>query len=231
MTSEKQPNTPQPQVIRSVSVKGYGRTRLTLQSVCGVNGERFLRAVWQYQGDDGQWYTKKTPPEFSPKVWTDALATAATSGMLSSGDYKELLVRLTRGLDGSKSPTPKAYVRFTGKLQVSFSPKVLSTCKVDEVLVYESLTASAREVTVTQSHQKKTDTTFLVYEVIEDIHYTDALSRLPKELRDAAGRQSLEEAVAQDPRGAFLGIFGDPRLASAGFDEDKFALDFALTVL
>ena len=151
--------------------------------------------------------------------------------MLSSGDYKELLVRLARGLDGSKSPTPKAYVRFTGSLEVSFDPAILAEHRVDEVMVYEALAASAREVTVTQTHQKKTGTTFLAYEVIEDVHYTDALSRLPKEMRDAAGRGSLEEAVAEDPAGAFRGIFGSPRLDAAGFTEEHFKVQFGVTVL
>lgn len=228
MTSEKRPS---PQVIRSISVNAYGKTRLTLQSVCGGDGSRYLRAVYEHRGDDGVWRAKDRAPEFSPKVWTDAYATAATAGMLSSGDYKELLVRLARGLDGSKSPTPKAYVRFTGKLEVSFEPSVLADRKVDEVAVYEALSASAREVTVTQTHQKKTTTTFLTFEVVEDIHYTDALSRLPKELRDVAGRRSLEEAVATDPRAAFVGIFGSPRLDASGFTEDVFKIEFGVTVL
>lgn len=224
---------PSRQVIRSVSVNGYGKTRLVLQSVCGSDGRRYIRAVWEYRGEDGHWHTKRTPPEFSPAVWSDAIAKAATNGMLSSSDYKDLLVRLTRGLDASKSPTPKAFVRFTGLLQISFDSSTLVAHPVDEVLVYEKLSAPARDVTVTQSQQKATETTHLVYEVVEDIHYMEALSRLSEQLREVASKTSLEEAVAVDPRTAFEGIFGDAHLVEAGFvsDADLFDVEYSIAVL
>ena len=221
------------QIIRSVSVNGYGKTRLVLQSVCGGDGRRYIRSVWEYRGDDGNWHTKKSPPEFSPAVWADAIAKAATNGMLSSNDYKDLLVRLTRGLDASKSPTPKAFVRFTGLLQISFDGKLLADHAVDEVQVYECLSAPAREVTVTQSQQREPKTTHLTYEVVEDIHYMEALSRLNEQLRDVASKTSLEEAISMDPQAAFEGIFGDARLTEAGFlpDGGGFDVEYRLSVL
>lgn len=223
--------SPRPQVIRSISVKGYGRTRLTLQSVCGGDGARYLRAVWEYKGDDDLWYTKPTPPEFSTKVWADAIATAATKGMLSSADYKDLLVRLTRGLDATKTPTPKAYVGLTGKLHIICPEKVLETHPVNEVLVYEALSATARDVTVRQSYQKAEHLIHLDYTVVEDLHYTEAMSRLPEELRAIAIETSLEEAVLLNTKASFMAIFGDPQLEAAGFGSAGFTVEFDMSVL
>ena len=220
------------QVIRSVSSRGYQRSRLVFQSICGSNGRRYLRAVHQYQGEDGVWHSKSTPPEFNAAVWTDIIAQAAASGMLSSVDYKTLLVRLAQGLDSSRNPTPKAFVRFTGHLELQFSESFLTSTKIDEVSIYESLAAVARDLTVTQAYEKKAGEYKLTYEVVEDIHYMEALSRLPDALREQAARSSMEEAVQSDPQLAFVSLFGEPGLASAGFaDDSMFSTEYRLTVL
>lgn len=229
MSDKSKPS--RPQVIRSVSVKGYGRTRLTLQSVCGGDGSRYIRAVWEYKGDDGLWYTKPTPPEFTPRVWTDAIATAATKGMLSSADYKDLLVRLTRGIEATKTPTPKAYVGITGRLHIVCPETAVETGPVNEVLVYEALSSTARDVTVRQSHQKPESLIHLDYTVVEDLHYTEAMSRLPEELRAVAISTSLEDAVLLNTRASFLAIFGDPQLGAAGFGSEDFTVEFDMSVL
>lgn len=228
MTDEHK--TSAPQVISSVHSRGYGRTRLVLQSVCGANGRRYLRAVWEYQGDDKNWHTKDTAPEFNATVWSDVIAKAAQAGMLSSKDYKGLLVRLAQGLDSSKSPTPKAFVRFTGILTLEFPRALVEDKPVDEVAVYEALNGPSRNLTVTQAQDPEDGTYRLDYVVEEDIHYMEALARLPEAMRELASKTSLEEAIAENIEMAFCGIFGEPGLEAAGFDKRTEA-DFSLTVL
>lgn len=218
------------QVIRSVSSRGYGRTRLVLQSVCGKDGRRYLRASWEYCGEDDIWHQKNTAPEFNTSVWADVIAKAARAGMLSSVDYKTLLVRLAQGIDSSKSPTPKAFVRFTGALSLQVPYRVVVAGGVNEVQVYDALNSSTRDVTVTQTFDKALDLYTLEYVVEEDIHYMEALSKLPESLRDLAGKSSLEEAISTDVQAAFLGIFGNPHLDEAGFSSVE-NVDYSLAVL
>lgn len=219
-----------PQVIKSVHSRGYGRTRLVLQSVCGRDGRRYLRASWEYCGEDGAWYEKASAPEFNPSVWADVMAKAARAGMLSSVDYKTLLVRLAQGIDSSKSPTPKAFVRFTGVLSLLIPENAVLAGSINEIHVYDALNAPARDVTVTQMYDKISHVYTLDYFVQEDIHYMEALSNLPENLREIAGRTSLEEAISTDVRAAFLGLFGDPQLEQAGLSVAT-DVDYSLSVL
>lgn len=218
-----------PHVIRSVSARGYGRTQLVLQSVCAPDGRRYLRAVWQEMGKDKEWRTRLTPPEFNATVWADVIAKAAQSGMLSSKDYKSLLVRLAQGLDSSKSPTPKAYIAFTGILTLEFPESIIDEQAIDEIMVYEALNSPSRDVTVTQSQQKD-GRIRLDYVVQEDVHFMEALSRLPDEIREVARKSSLEEAVVADIPTAFVALFGDPLLEDAGFTGPVEA-DYSLTIV
>lgn len=221
---------PHLQVIRSVHSRGYGRSRLVLQSVCGKDGRRYLRAAWEYLGDDDVWRQKNAAPEFNASVWADVIAKAARAGMLSSTDYKTLLVRLAQGLDSSKSPTPKAFVRFTGSMILQVPTSVVAEGFINEIAVYDALNAPSRDVTVTQNLDSTTDTYTLEYVVEEDIHYMEALSRLPNEVRDLAVRSSLEEAISSSVPISFLGLFGDPGIASAGFGAGV-EVDYSLAVL
>ena len=219
------------QVIRSVeSSSGEGETRLVLQSVCGSTGLRYIRALWEYKGNDGEWYQKDTAPEFNASVWTNAITKAAVSGMLSSEDYKNMLVRLAKGLDASKSPTQRAFVRFTGSLSLEFDIEAHGVSSIDEVMVYESLSKPPRDLTVTQS--RRSGKYRLVYEVTEEIHYTEAISRLPADVRKGASNVSLEVAVGEAVEESFLSLFGDPGLPAAGFSGiDGLAVDYKLSVL
>lgn len=219
-----------PQIIKSVHSRGYGRTRLCLQSVCGKDGRRYLRASWEFCGDDGVWYQKNSAPEFNPSVWTDVMAKAARAGMLSSVDYKTLLVRLAQGIDSSKSPTPKAFVRFTGVLSVQVPKSAVVDGSINEIHVYDALNTPVRDVTVTQTYDKISNEYTLDYMVQEDIHYMEALSRLPDDLREVSRQTSLEEAVSKDVKAAFLGLFGNPQLEEAGLSASS-SVDYSLFLL
>lgn len=222
-------------VIRRVSSRPVGRNRLVLQDVCRPDGLRCMEAVHEQQGDDGEWRVvmigdKPLTPAFQPRFWVDAIGNAAAAGMLGGKDYKRLMILLTQGLDGSRTP-PQAYIRVEGALTVEFDTELYAAARVDEVKIYRALERQGSEVTASHVGGTGSSRTLIKYDTIKELHYDTIVSRFREELAAEAGRTSLEDIFSRRAADAFCDIFGDPGLEAAGFlDEESYEATYAITV-
>lgn len=218
-------------VIGSVSSAPVGRSRLTLQSICRSDGIRALRPVWEYEAEPGQWRLASGPPEFQPRYWVDVISKAAAAGLLGSQAYKDLVVNLAKGLDSSKTPSPKAFLRVTGHMNITFGPELLERdgVRINEIRIYHALERDSREVSAT--HSSAEGQHGLRYRVVEEMHYDQVISRLG-DLGPATLKDSLSSVFSEQPRECFELVFGDPGLLVAGFEDPAtYQAEFEVTVI
>jgi len=210
------------QIISQVTSSSVGINRLVLQSVCRANGVRAIRPVWE-QKIDGKWVAQRGMPEFTARFWVEAISKAAKSGMLGSQNYKDLVVSLAQGLSSEKPTSPKAYINIVGSLILVYPIEMSSS--VDEFHLLDKLSVNGREVTC-RANEAGEGSWSIEFQVSENLHFTEALSKLPEELRELVKTTNFEQVCIDHPETSFTSFFGEIDLKK----ESPLIVDYKVSV-